>query len=113
MGFRYNEIVRSGNNTARVKNYFEANNLVILMDINGSFKTGDTITGDDSGFSYKFTNFGLDVTYDIGFDPNIWDPNSEPMLSAIIQDNGSLVVLDAFYDGSTSQNYQPTYLVTQ
>ena len=113
MGFRYNEVVRSGNNTARVKNYFDANNLVILMDINGSFNVGDTIVGDDSGYSYTFTSFNQDTSYDTGFDVNIWDPNSEPMLSAITLDGGGVVVLDAYFDGTVSQDYQQTYMVTQ
>ena len=47
MSFAYNEVIRVGNSSARVKNFY-ANGLIVLMDIQGEFKAGDTISGDDS-----------------------------------------------------------------
>ena len=111
--FYYNEVVRSGNNTARIKNFYEANNLIVLMDISGEFKTGDTIVGDDSGYSYTFTNFNKSVEYDIAFDPTLWDANGTLSQNLITTDDGNAVVLDAFFGNTTaSRNYNPTYVVT-
>lgn len=113
MPFNYNEVIRSGNNSARVKNYYEANNLIVLMDISGEFKAGDTIVGDDSGYSYTFTSFEKNVNYDIYYDPTIWDANSSFMQIAIVQDDGQMVVTDDFFvDTTASRNNNTKYVVT-
>ena len=49
MSWNFNEIVRSGNSMARLKNYYPDTGLVVLYDISGVFEPGDTIIGDDSG----------------------------------------------------------------
>lgn len=111
--FFYNEVVRSGNSSARVKNFYEANNLIVLIDIEGEFKAGDTIVGDDSGHSYTFTSFEKSVQYDIAFDPTTWNADSELMQNLITTDDGTAIVVDAFFsDTSPSRNYNPTYVVT-
>ena len=107
MTFAYNEVVRSGNSSARVKNFY-ANNLIVLIDINGEFKAGDTITGDDSGYSYTLNSFGLGKDYDSGFVTEIWD-ELEPV--AITLDDGRWVVQDAHFSGKPSQDYQPDNVI--
>ena len=40
MNWNYNEIVRSGNSTARIKNFYPDTGLVVLYDIKGYFEAG-------------------------------------------------------------------------
>ena len=108
MSFAYFETVRSGNSTATIKNFY-ANGLVVLININGEFKAGDTIVGDDSGYSLKLANFSKDRQYDIYYDPDFWD---QLMETAITQDDGAWIFLDAHFTGKESQDEQPTYAVT-
>jgi hypothetical protein len=109
MSFAYNEVIRVGNSSARVKNFY-ANGLIVLMDIQGEFKAGDTISGDDSGHTYTLNSFEIRADYDTYYDPTIWDELAD---IAITQDNGSVIVLDAAITGKASQDYQPDYVVVK
>lgn len=105
--FLYNEIVKCGNNTARVKNFY-ANNLIILMDINGTFNVGDTIVGVDSGHTYTFKNsFTISYDYDAYYDPTFWDE-----LNLVTQDDGSAIGIDEYESDTTeSRDENSKYLV--
>jgi hypothetical protein len=107
MPFDYNEVVRSGNTTARVKNFTDS--IVILVDIIGELKAGDTIVGDDSGFSYTINSISSDASFDNEYTVTIWDDLS-PV--AVTQDDGAWVVQDAHFTGKESQDYQPDNVVT-
>ena len=109
MTWRYNEVVRSGNSTARLKNYYTETGMVILFDIQGEFEAGMTIVGDDSNESLTLTEYNFGIEYDIGYDPDPWTA-IEPI--AVTLDNGSWVTLDAHFDGKPSQDYQPDNAVT-
>lgn len=108
MTWLLNEVVRSGNNTARVKNYYPDTGLLVLYDINGSFGPGSAITGDDSGTQLTFSTFELSAKYDLEYDPDSWESLLE---KAIYDGNGNLVALDKYFTGKPSQDYQTTYLV--
>lgn len=109
MSFAYNEVIRVGNSSARVKNFY-ANGLIVLMDIQGEFKAGDTISGDDSGYTYTLNNFEIRADFDTFYDPTIWTELAD---ITITQDNGSVIVLDAAITGKPSQDYQPDYVVVR
>ena len=109
MSFAYNEIVRVGNSSARIKNFY-ANGLIVLIAIEGEFKAGDTITGDDSGQTLTLNNFELSKDYDAFYEPTIWDELAD---ITITQDNGAVIVLDAALTGKASQDYQPDYVVVR
>lgn len=109
MTWNFNERVRAGNSTARVKNYYPDTGLLVLYDIQGSFEEGTTITGDDSGSTITFSEFTVSLVYDIYYDPDPW----EPILPDIVTlDDGSYVALDAHFTGKESQEYQTVNLVT-
>jgi hypothetical protein len=88
-----NEIVRAGNNTAKVKYYDQANNVIVLYDIQGTFSSGMVITGDDSNHSLLLDTFTLDSEannyyYDLYFD-------DYPVFYVyVVTDDGDYVVLD-------------------
>lgn len=119
------EIVRVGNSTARVNYYFPSNNFVILTDIRGSIKAGDRITGDDSGFALTLRSFSIDDAYDIAtanyFEPiysnvvtlgsNGDDPDGAEYREPGDQDDGELVVIDEYFTGEESEEYQTTGVV--
>ena len=108
MTWNYNEIVRAGNSTARIKNYYPETGLVVLIDIEGVFEPGMTIVGDDSNTSLTLTNFVLSREFDLYYDPTYW----ESVLPSVIYDgNGEIVALDEHFTGKPSQDYQTTYLV--
>lgn len=109
MSFAYNEIVRVGNSSARVKNFY-ANGLIVLIAIEGEFKAGDLITGEDSGQTFTLNNFELRQDYDAFYEPTIWDELADIIIT---QDNGAVIVLDAAITGKASQDYQPDYVVVR
>ncbi len=109
MSFAYNEVIRVGNSSARVKNFY-ANGLIVLIDINGEFKVGDVIAGDDSGTVYTLNNFELRKDYDTFYEPTIWDELADLIIT---QDNGAVIVLDAAITGKASQDYQPDFVVVR
>jgi hypothetical protein len=108
MKWNYNEIVRSGNSTARIKNFYPDTGLVVLYDIKGYFEVGSTIVGDESGETLTFNEFTLSRSYDLFFDPTYWENVLE---NAIYIDNGEIVALDAHFTGKLNQDYQVTYLI--
>lgn len=108
MSFRIGEVVRSGNATARVKNYYPETDLLVLMDIEGTISSGSTVVGDDSGASKTFTMFVINNDYDLNYEPTNWDNT----LDFITLDDGEFVAIDQHFDGTDSQDYQTTYMVT-
>lgn len=110
MSWNFNEIVRSGNSMARLKNYYPDTGLVVLYDIKGVFEPGDTIIGDDSGTILTLSEFTISYDYDLYYEPEYW----QQVLPIVIYDgNGKIVALDAHFTGLPSQDYQTTYLVVQ
>lgn len=110
MSWNFNEIVRSGNSIARVKNYYPDTGLIVLYDIYGVFEAGDTIVGDESGTELTLSEFTLSYDYDLYYEPEYW----EQVLPIVIYDgNGQIVALDQHFTGLPSQDYQTTYLVVQ
>lgn len=107
--WRVGELVRKNNSTAIVKNYFSSNNFIVLTDINGSFQSGDIITGDDSEMTGTLNNFTISNVYDSNFADESWS-NIEDI--AITLDSGSYVAIDAHFDGTLSQDYQTRNIVT-
>jgi len=101
------ETINAGNSTARVKNYYSANGLIVLMDVNGTFESGTTITGTDSGTVLTLSNFTINRDYDLGYEDLNWDN-----INAISLDNGSIIALDAHFTGKSSQDYQSTNVIT-
>jgi hypothetical protein len=93
--FARNEIVRSGNSTAKVKYWDSANNIIVLYDIVGSFGAGSTIVGDDNNGTLLLETFTLDSEvnqyyYDLHFD----DPGDAEIYEYVVVDDGDYVVLD-------------------
>lgn len=108
MTWAFNETVRAGNSTARVKNYYPETGLLVLYDIQGEFSEGSIITGDDSGTTVTISEFTVAFEYDIFYDPDPW----EPYLPLIVSlDSGSYVALDSHFTGKPSQEYQVENLV--
>ncbi|HEY5688361.1 MAG TPA: hypothetical protein VIS27_08665 [Yeosuana sp.] len=103
-----NEIVRVGNNTARIKNFY-ANGLIILYDVEGSFQAGDSIVGDDSGETIVLEDFELDDFFDLNYDE--WEFDLENS-SLITLDTGSYIAQDAHFTGAPSQEYQTVNLIS-
>ena len=117
MTWKHNEIVRSGNSQARVKNFYPDTGFIVLMDIKGSIGVGSTIVGDDSGTTLTLTNFEIADKYDSGYDPTYWDDplfNGQSVLDSVIYDEGEVgywLALDEHFTGQPSQDYQIDYLV--
>lgn len=117
MTWKFNEIVRSGNSQARVKNYYAANGLIILIDIKGRIGVGSTIVGDDSGTVLTLTNFEIADKYDSDFNPTYWEDllfNGQSILDSVVYDEGeegNWLALDEHFTGTPSEDYQIDYLV--
>jgi len=123
--FRNYELVRSGNSTARVNLYISSNNFVLLTDVKGTIGVGDTIVGDDSGFSLTLSSFSLEDRFDIGtvnyFEPiysnvvtlgvNGDDPGDAEFREPGDEDDGELVVIDEYFTGEESEEYQTAGVV--
>lgn len=111
MSWAYNEVVRAGNSTARVKNYYSDTGLLVLYDIKGEFSAGTIITGDDSGTTTTLTEFTVSLDYDLYYEPDYWNT----ILANAVYDEGSgeLIALDPHFTGKASQDYQTTYIVVQ
>jgi hypothetical protein len=110
MSFAIEEIVRSGNTTARVKNYYPETGLLVLYDIQGTLETGMTVVGDDSGVSTTLDNFVIADEYDLGYEPTNW---TDILDSVIYDGNGNLVAQEEHFTGKSSQDYQTTFMVVQ
>lgn len=118
--FRTNEVVTSGNSTARVNYYFPSNNFIVLIDTKGSFKPGDVITGRDSGFSVTLVDFSLDNKFDTGtVDPFIdiiaqavtLGINDREPIEGVDDSDGELVAIDEYFTGEESEDFQTAGLV--
>jgi len=94
------EIIRAGNNTARVKNVY-ANGLIVLTDVSGTIESGTTITGDDSGETITLSTFAITTEYDLYYEDGYLIEGDYVTL-----DSGAFVVQDAHFTGTPSQNYQ-------
>jgi hypothetical protein len=109
MNWNFNETVRSGNTTARVKNFYPDTGLVVLYDIYGPvFEVGDVIIGDESGTELTVSEFNISYDYDMYYEPTYW----QEVLPIVIYDgNGQIVAEDYHFTGLPSQDYQTRYLV--
>lgn len=107
--WRIGELVRKNNSTAIIKNYYQSNNFIVLTNINGSFQSGDTIVGDDSGLSGVLNNFTTSNAFDSGFVDESWQ-NIEDI--AVVLDSGSYIAIDEHFDSTPSQDYQIRNIVT-
>ena len=108
MSWLINEIVRSGNSTARVKSYDSTTNFIVLFDIYGTIEDGSVIIGDESGTSGILNNFIVSEIYnDDQYANKEWDD----LDYFIYDDTGELVALDQHFTGKLSQDYQTTYMV--
>jgi hypothetical protein len=108
MTWYFNEIVRSGNSQARIKNYYPDTGLIVLYDIKGVIEAGSTIVGDESGTTTTLTNFVIAREFDLGYEPDYWDYILE---NGIYDDSGDFIALDAHFTGKPSQDYQTTYWI--
>lgn len=108
MSWHYNEIVRSGNSQARVKNFYPESGLIVLHDIQGVIEAGMTIIGDESGTILTLSQFEIADEYDQGYEPTNW----EDILDTMVYDgNGNIVALENHFTGKLSQDYQTTHIV--
>lgn len=108
MSWAFNEVVKAGNSTARVKNYYPDTGLLVLYDIYGEFAEGSTIVGNDSGTTVVISEFTVSFEYDIFYDPDPWE---EILPNIVTLDTGSFVALDEHFTGKPSQEYQTENLV--
>lgn len=110
MTWFYNEIVRSGNSQARIKNFNEETGFVVLYDIKGIIEAGMTIVGDESGTTLTLSSFSITEEDDLSFEPTYW----QPFLDVAVYDgDGNLVAIDSHFTGLPSQNRQTKYMVVQ
>ena len=103
----YNEIIRVGNNTARIKNFY-ANGLIVIYDVEGEFKSGDVAVCDESGEVISFPTFEISDEYDLYYDE--FDFNWD---DTIILDDKEFIVEDAYFTGLPSQDYQTTNIIVE
>ena len=103
-----NETIRTGNSTARIKNYY-ANGMIVLYDINGDIKNGSSITCDESGEVIVLQNFSIEDKYDLEYD-DIFDYANSTL---IVTETGGYIATDAHFNDNPSQEYQSTYLVIE
>ena len=110
MTWRYNEIVRAGNATAKVKNYYPDTGLLVLYFIEGEFRNGTTLVGDESGETLTLSDFAVTFDYDMNYEPTHWDD----VIDDVIYDGlGNMVALEEHFTGLPSQDFQVTYLVVR
>lgn len=95
-------VVSSGGANGIVQYYSEANGHVAIHSWVGDFSAGDTVTGQESGFSVTLpASFaGRDEMAEPSYDTTIW----------VAADNG-LIALDEHFTGLPSQDYQQDYIV--
>jgi len=109
--FLYREIVRSGNSTAKVKNYFPETGLLVLMSINGSFSPGMVVTGDVSGFSKTLTTFDVNEDFDLNYKDLDWEVDKEIIL---VDEWGNAIIVDDFvYEDEEVRQYNLNRAVVQ
>lgn len=108
MTWQYNEIVRSGNSQARVKNFYPETGLIVLYDIRGQIGVGSTIVGDESGTTLTLTQFNISLEYELGYEPDNW---SSIIDSVVYDGDGNIVALDEHFTGLPSQDYQTKNIV--
>jgi hypothetical protein len=105
----FNETIRIGNSTARIKNIY-ANGLIVIYDVRGSMEAGDTVTCDESGETITLTNFAITSDYDLYYDDFDFEWTDDRI---VVQDDGQYVAQDAHFTGLPSQDYQKTNIVIQ
>lgn len=99
MSWIINEIVRAGNSTARVKNYYANTDLLVLYDIRGSFGSGTTVVGDTSGTTKTFTTFTISREYDLGYEPiDYWNAILSIPENYLVTDNNESIVIDEYFN---------------
>ena len=98
--FLINETLVSGSITARVKNYYSANNFLVVMDVRGGNLTGGmTVTGTCSGYSQVLPdNFEISDFADLNYDDLEWE---DKFLYMITTDEGNIIVDDSYQFANT------------
>jgi hypothetical protein len=105
------ETVRNGDSSARVKNYYEANNFLVLMDVRGNnIVAGATVVGDDSGESFVLSNFTIDLYHDLYHDN--YFAGRINLDDVLVTDEGAAIAQDDHFTGKPSQDYQVRYIIT-
>lgn len=109
MGFRVGERVYTGNSidsapSIGTYNVRDDGTKEFINIIGTLFQTGDLVFGEDSGYSVVLSESNLNNRV-LGGTP--WNTDDW-----IVQDDGSVIVLDVFFDGTTSQNYQQELVIT-
>jgi len=106
------ETVSSGDSTARVKNIYESNGFVVLMDVRGNtiFNGANvTVTGEDSGETVNLTNFTVALEFDLYHDGWLEERiNLDEMLTT---DEGAAIAQDDHFNGKESQDYQTRFII--
>lgn len=110
MNWNYNEIVRTGNSQARVKNFYPETGFIILHDIKGVIEAGNTIIGDESGAVLTLTEFNVALEYEMGYESTYFEVFLE---NAVYDGNGNLVAIDEHFTGKPNQDRQITYMVVE
>lgn len=110
MNWYFNEVVRSGNSQARVKNFYPETGLIVLYDIKGVIEAGMTIVGDESGTSLTLTEFNIALEFDLFYEPEYWETVID---NTIYDGDGNLVAIDQYFTGLLSQDYQAEFLVVE
>lgn len=106
--FRVGEIVRTGNSTGTVRSYDTSTQFITIININGSFNTGDYITGDDSGANGILNGFSAEESYD---DTQYDTTNFDELDNFIVTDRGEFIATDDHFDGTPSQEYQTEFII--
>jgi glycosyltransferase involved in cell wall biosynthesis len=110
MTWQLNELVYSGNNQARVKNYYPDTGLIVIYDIYGDFQAGMTIVGGETGTTLTLTEFNITLDYDLRYEPDEWE---QALADAIYDGDGNIVALEEHFTGLLSQDYQFKYYVVE
>lgn len=111
-----NDIVTIGNYTARIKNYYPSNGVVVLFDVypydaQANIVAGMTMTTQDGGetITLNSSNFIVDwEPYGTNYDEWEIDLNTAPILTC---EGGYIATNEHFTGKMQTQDYQTTNLI--
>jgi hypothetical protein len=103
--FLIHEFVENGSGANGIIQYWNsANGYIAINTIQGTFAAGDTVVGQQSGFTLTLTDFQL-----LDELPSIdWDQTY-----MVIADNGILAVDDHFTGVTWTQDYQRDHIIVE